>query len=253
MKIFLGNSLWNLIAQSDAMTKWVLVIVLFGSVICWTITFYKLILLSTKRKQLDVVAQGLKKVETLDTLVAFTAAHSTTYPAYLLIGQLTAAKSLLQRPLHKETIDPELQLLDESRFSCLDDMGHVENSYLSILSLSAAAGPLLGLFGTVWGLTHSFISISQKQTADILTIAPGLAEALLTTVAGLVVAIPAIFMYHYFSGCSNEIDYKLNKISEKVHTIICRAVLDKLVTGKDAHEIPFVQQETTKQTIVSGS
>ena len=63
----------------------------------------------------------------------------------------------------------------------LDDMIGNEESYLPVLSTSAAISPLLGLFGTVWGLIHSFISISQRGSADIVTVAPGIAEALITT------------------------------------------------------------------------
>ena len=72
-----------------------------------------------------------------------------------------------------------------------------EESYLPFLFTSASVSPLLGLFGTVWGLVHAFIRISEKQSADITTVAPGIAEALITTLAGLLVAVPALVMYHY--------------------------------------------------------
>src|SRR5690606_39141859 len=79
----------------------------------------------------------------------------------------------------------------------VDDVLTHEESYLPVLSTSAAIAPLLGLLGTTWGLVHSFMRISEKQTADIATVAPGIAEALVTTFAGLVVAIPALIMYNY--------------------------------------------------------
>ena len=69
-----------------------------------------------------------------------------------------------------------------------------------MLSVSAAVSPLLGLFGTVWGLVHAFVRIGELQTADIATVAPGIAEALITTLAGLMVAIPALVMYHYVAN-----------------------------------------------------
>ena len=74
-----------------------------------------------------------------------------------------------------------------------------EESYLPFLSTSAAVAPLLGLFGTVWGLIHAFMRISEKQVADITTVAPGIAEALVTTLAGLFVAIPALIMFNYLN------------------------------------------------------
>jgi len=78
-------------------------------------------------------------------------------------------------------------------------MADAEESYLWILSTSAAAATLLGLFGTVWGLIHAFLRISQKQSADIVTVAPGIAEALMTTLVGLIVAIPALILFNYLS------------------------------------------------------
>ena len=72
-----------------------------------------------------------------------------------------------------------------------------DEAYVPILSSCAAVAPLLGLFGTVWGLIHAFLQISQTQVADLATVAPGISEALITTLAGLMVAIPALIMYNY--------------------------------------------------------
>lgn len=65
------------------------------------------------------------------------------------------------------------------------------------LGIAATTGPLLGLLGTIWGVMNVFLSI--QISFDIKTIAPGIAEALVTTIAGLFVAIPAAIMYHEVS------------------------------------------------------
>jgi biopolymer transport protein TolQ len=62
----------------------------------------------------------------------------------------------------------------------------------------ATVAPLLGLLGTVLGVMNSFIGVATAGSANISAVAPGVAEALLTTVAGLVVAIPAAIGYNYF-------------------------------------------------------
>lgn len=71
-----------------------------------------------------------------------------------------------------------------------------ESSMVFLASIVSGA-PFLGLLGTVWGVMEAFSAVSVQQTASIQTLAPGVSAALLTTIAGLVVAIPAVFGYNY--------------------------------------------------------
>lgn len=69
---------------------------------------------------------------------------------------------------------------------------------LPILATTAGVSPFIGLFGTVWGIVHSFMGISHQSSASIAAVAPGIAEALITTAVGLFTAIPAVVGYNYF-------------------------------------------------------
>jgi len=71
---------------------------------------------------------------------------------------------------------------------------------LQWLAIIATVSPLLGLLGTVLGVMNSFIGVAAAGSANISAVAPGVAEALTTTVAGLTVAIPAAIAYNYFAG-----------------------------------------------------
>jgi biopolymer transport protein TolQ len=71
---------------------------------------------------------------------------------------------------------------------------------LQWLAIIATVSPLLGLLGTVLGVMNSFIGVASAGSANISAVAPGVAEALTTTVAGLVVAIPAAIAYNYYAG-----------------------------------------------------
>ena len=71
---------------------------------------------------------------------------------------------------------------------------------LQWLAIIATVAPLMGLLGTVLGVMNSFIGVASAGSANITAVAPGVAEALTTTVAGLVVAIPAAIAYNYFAG-----------------------------------------------------
>lgn len=71
------------------------------------------------------------------------------------------------------------------------------------LAIFATVSPLLGLLGTVLGVMNSFVGIAQTGASNISAVAPGVAEALITTAAGLVVAIPAAIAFNYFTGRLN--------------------------------------------------
>ena len=65
-----------------------------------------------------------------------------------------------------------------------------------VLANVGSVAPFVGLFGTVWGIMNSFISISESNTTNLAIVAPGIAEALLATAIGLVAAIPAVIFYN---------------------------------------------------------
>lgn len=70
--------------------------------------------------------------------------------------------------------------------------------YLIFLATVSTSAPLIGLFGTVWGVMNAFQGIGNQGSASIAAVAPGISEALVTTVAGLATAIPAAIFYNYF-------------------------------------------------------
>jgi biopolymer transport protein TolQ len=70
--------------------------------------------------------------------------------------------------------------------------------YVPFLATTAAAGPFIGLFGTVWGIMQAFGDIAASGSTSITSVAPGISEALINTAAGLFAAIPALLMYNHF-------------------------------------------------------
>jgi len=218
-KLFLGNSIWNLVSQADIISKCVLLILLFFSILCWAVFFYKIILFSIKKRQVAQVAKMLKKATSFEDLVSVAARDKDTLPGYFLSKNLSFLKNMLviDHETSRATIgerewDLFLQHMDQN----IEDIVYYEQSYLPILSTGAAVSPLLGLFGTVWGLIHAFISISEKQSANIATVAPGIAEALITTLSGLAVAIPAFIMFNYCTTQVRKIDQMFTMLADRL-------------------------------------
>jgi len=227
-KMLLGNSMWNLVSQADTVTKIVLSVLFFLSILCWAVFFYKLILLRIKKKQMQIVHREMKRVRTLEELLDIASVHTDTLPGYFLTKNLTFLKSLLSTPdgERKSGLSAtELEFVQQHADQTIDDILFGEESYLPILSTTAAISPLIGLFGTVWGLVHAFVRISERQSADIATIAPGIAEALITTLAGLVVAIPAFVMYSYCSSRVRKLDRYFTLLSNQFMVLVQRLLV----------------------------
>ncbi|MCR4666656.1 MAG: protein TolQ [Desulfovibrio sp.] len=85
------------------------------------------------------------------------------------------------------------------------ELAKLQNS-LSVLATVSNTAPFIGLFGTVWGIMHSFHSIGLLKSASLATVAPGISEALIATAIGLGVAIPATVGFNLFTGKLSQID-----------------------------------------------
>lgn len=85
------------------------------------------------------------------------------------------------------------------RDSLVEQLGQAERR-LSYLATIGSTAPFIGLFGTVWGIMHSFAGIAQANETSMAVVAPGIAEALSTTAIGLAAAIPASIAYNKFSA-----------------------------------------------------
>jgi biopolymer transport protein TolQ len=95
---------------------------------------------------------------------------------------------------------------------------------LDFLSVTATIAPFLGLLGTVWGIMISFRKMTQAGSTTISTVAPGISVALVTTVVGLVVAIPAAAGFYYFRGRVNRELVLMEKFSKELVVRLKRIV-----------------------------
>jgi biopolymer transport protein ExbB len=115
--------------------------------------------------------------------------------------------------------------------SAIEDAGrHVTHDlerYLNMLGTIAAVSPLLGLLGTVTGMIRTFRAITTAGIGNPAAMAGGIAEALLTTAAGLLVAIPALLAYRYLRGRVDALVVQMEKESIKLVQAIDRAMVTR--------------------------
>jgi biopolymer transport protein TolQ len=217
---FFNSPAWLLISQSDWMTKLVLLALFALSVICGAIIAFKFVTIRYQRKQLSKLFYKIKGAHTFNDLIEIGKEFKHSLGGKFLIQNLNELKFLLEKSENQKLRIDQTEYLELLSAQIIDQLLMDAEIYLPILGTSGAVSPLIGLFGTVWGLIHAFVNISQEKSADIAVVAPGIAEALTTTLAGLVVAIPAMIAFHYFSNELRKMEQQLDHLSDRFLNII---------------------------------
>ncbi len=106
-----------------------------------------------------------------------------------------------------------------------------------ILSTAVAGGPFIGLLGTVWGVMETFSGIAKAQSATLNAMAPGVAGALIATVVGLFVAIPAMFAYNYMVTTIRAITQELDGFATEYATAIEHKYVDNRSLVEELREL----------------
>jgi biopolymer transport protein TolQ len=114
--------------------------------------------------------------------------------------ELEAQMRVLQRAGKESGQIKSLAAVERALQRAIGIEGSRLQRYLPFLATTASASPFIGLFGTVWGIMVTFESIAATGSTSIATVAPGIAEALINTAAGLAAAIPAVIAYNGFLG-----------------------------------------------------
>jgi biopolymer transport protein TolQ len=187
-----GETVLSLIFQAGPVVKFVLLILLFFSVFSWAIIFYKSRLLSKVEKESEEFQRSFAKLKDWDRLYQATK-RLTLSPLSNLFRTAYSIGSSSESP---EDIKREELKIEVKRVVALES-SRLEK-YLTFLATTGSTTPFIGLFGTVWGIMNSFRGIGKIGSASLAVVAPGIAEALIATAAGLAAAIPAVIAYNYY-------------------------------------------------------
>jgi biopolymer transport protein TolQ len=98
-------------------------------------------------------------------------------------------------------------------------------SRLNVLATTGAIAPFIGLFGTVWGVKAAFEDIALQENTNLVVVAPGIAEALLSTAIGLLAAIPAVIFYNKLSADADRLTGRMEAFADEFGTILNRQML----------------------------
>ncbi|MDN5862157.1 MAG: tonB-system energizer ExbB [Salinisphaera sp.] len=180
--------------QADPVVKTVLIILVIASVINLTVFLAKNFELwlagRRQRAALAAVTESRSLAEAGERLRMSRAAATELIDAADSELRLSA-DALADREGLKERVASRLERIEAATARRI-------SAGTGALASIGATAPFVGLFGTVWGIMNGFIGIAQAHTTNLAVIAPGIAEALLSTALGLVAAIPAVIIYNHF-------------------------------------------------------
>lgn len=194
----------QLILGASPVVKGVLALLIIMSIASWYVIGSKAIFLSNAASRSAKFQDAFWKTGRLDEIWRLSEASPPSPVGEVFrAGYTELAKLQKRRQEAPEAASEELlgdiesvqRALDRARTTAITDM----ESKVPLLGTTASAGPFIGLFGTVWGIMNSFRNIGAKGAANLATVAPGIAEALVATAIGLMAAIPAVMAYNYFS------------------------------------------------------
>ena len=188
---------WGMFLAADNVVKAVMVGLAFASLLTWSILLAKSLELFGARRRLARGTAAILSARSLDD-----AENAVRGMAGMASGLVSAAVEELRLSGNASSASSGAGLRERvaSRLFRLQAQAASGLSRgTGILATIGATAPFVGLFGTVWGIMNAFIGISRAQTTNLAVVAPGIAEALLATALGLVVAIPAVVFYNIFA------------------------------------------------------
>jgi len=218
--------LW-LFTGADLMTRFISIVLAIASITSWAIMIEKSLALRAAKLasalferrfwsggSLDALYSEMEGEKSLDPMSAiFASAMREWRKSSSILKKKGGAKSasLLERlrSIMEITEDREISMLEER---------------LNLLAIVGSTSPLLGLFGTVWGIMESFGAIGASGGNSLNVIAPGVAVALSTTALGLIAAIPAVIGYNKIYGDIGRYSAKLEAFQAEFSAIISRQI-----------------------------
>jgi len=211
----------SMFMRAGLVVKAVMLILIFASIWCWAIIFEKLLTIRRLNKRSTEFEQAFWSGKSLDDLFDRVAAN----PRDPMAAVFSAAMREWRRVSGNSTSTFKIGLAERidrvMQITVHREMDRAEK-YMTFLATTGATAPFIGLFGTVWGIMHSFQSIAISSNTSLAVVAPGIAEALFATALGLLAAIPAVVAYNKLSRDLDRYAGRLDSFAGEFSAILSR-------------------------------
>ena len=214
-------SVWNLVLDASPVVQAIVALLLLASVISWAIILRKSQVISRSRRSAAKFEKAFWSGGDLAALYrgveikgrAGTGLESVFESGYSEFSRLRQ----LGTPVEQQLPGAQRAM----RVAQLRELDRLEKN-LALLATVGSTSPYVGLFGTVWGIMSAFHNLGNVQQATLAAVAPGIAEALVTTAAGLFAAIPAVVAYNRLADQVSRLELRFDTFIEEFSTILQR-------------------------------
>ena len=225
----LGTGVLGLFSEVGWAGKIIFFILMGFSVVSWAMILLKYQFLRRSEKESHAFLTAFRKTKKVEELLIHAEARKYSPLAALFIEGHREAGVIVKTLPEGKVTDEDRPVISQEverllKITTQDEISYMER-YLAFLGTTGTVGPLLGLFGTVWGIMDAFYGIGLKGAGDIGALAPGLAAALICTISGLFVAIPAVIAYNYFSEKIRSIAIRCDSFSMEFLSFLERHIL----------------------------
>jgi len=215
--------IWTLIVGASLVVKAVLLLLLAVSFLSWMFIFSKWFAIRRARGQTEQFEREFWGGGDLNLLYQGAVNNRHTIGSLERIFE-SGFREFTKLRNQRGTTDPSV-MVDGARRAMRAtyqrEMDHLER-HLAFLASTGSVSPYVGLFGTVWGIMHSFRSLANVQQATLAQVAPGIAEALVATAIGLFAAIPAVVAYNRYSHQIDRLAIRFESFMEEFSNILQR-------------------------------
>ncbi len=215
------SALVEMVRNSGPVAFAVLIVLLLGSIFSWAIILSKWRAFSRARKQSQGFLRTFRKSGRLSEIAAV-AEQFQPSPLVSVFGEINDE---YQRQSGGRGMPRNPAALERSAQTASSEALTNMESRMTWLASIAAISPFVGLFGTVMGIIDAFHGLGTAGAATLRSVAPGISEALITTAAGLLVAIPAVIGYNQLTGQLREFGARMDDFGRELLNAIENAAM----------------------------
>jgi biopolymer transport protein TolQ len=238
MPVATSSDIISMILYAGPMVRFVLVLLLFFSVVCWAIIFAKYRSIRKARKEssnfLDIFwhSRDLAEAFTASKRLRHSPIAKVFRVAYVELKRVNKSQlsSTGDNNTNEVSLDQKMVAVDNIKRALrravnmeLTGLGKA----LPFLATTGNTTPFIGLFGTVWGIMNAFRGIGLRGSANLAVVAPGISEALIATAAGLAAAIPAVVAYNYFTNKVRILESEMHNFSADFLNLVERDLIKR--------------------------
>jgi biopolymer transport protein TolQ len=228
----------DMIVRSGWIARGILIILGIFSIMTWAIIFNRFAYLGKVKKGNKAFLRGYMSVVSLTDMDKMTKIQMESPLGAICKTGIAEFRRIL-KDAHDLTGVKDWSFFLQNQFSMATERINTKFSEVVrsldqgvvILAIASSVAPFIGLLGTVWGIMNSFFEIGNQGSASLPVVAPGIAEALITTTIGLAVAIPAVLFYNYFVHRADRIESEMDEFKNLLFSHLKRDIFNTLYSG----------------------